>query len=218
MRRVGWLSLVFLSLATPLAAQQPGGWQVVLDSTARVTPAKPAPARPYRFTEMPPGFHVTMGPGALLYAPDNEAGGRFRLEAQIFLFPGTSDEGYGLFIGGTNLDKGEPAYTAFLLRRSGEAGVIRQDGERTTVYLPWTRPDSVNLQQGDGVAGNVLAIVAGDDSVWFKVNGRPIGGVPRSLAPLEGIFGYRVGPGLDVHAATLDYTRHIAPARKPSGE
>jgi hypothetical protein len=57
------------------------------------------------FVTMAPGWHVTTGPAALLYHPDYRTKNmdNFAVEAEIFLFPGTSQEEYGIFIGGKNL-------------------------------------------------------------------------------------------------------------------
>ncbi len=209
MKAVTLATLLLLAIAGSLAAQAPPGpkgWKVLLDSAGR-------PVDAYRFEAMPPGFHITMGPGALLFAPTARAAGPFTMAAKFFVFPGSSEEGFGLFVGGTGLEYGEPSYTAFLVRRDGMAGVFRHDGGDSTIYLPWVRPDSVNVLAGDQPAPNTLAIVARADSVSFLVNGTAIGAVARPMIPVDGQFGYRVGKGVNVHAATLDYTWRLAPER-----
>lgn len=56
---------------------------------------------------MPPGWHVTTGPGALLFPTDlRSVEGNDSLEAQVFLFPGKSAEEYSVFIGGSASDAG----------------------------------------------------------------------------------------------------------------
>ncbi|HET9150700.1 MAG TPA: hypothetical protein VFN83_03185 [Gemmatimonadales bacterium] len=210
------LALVLLAVLVPggLRAQAaPDGWKVVLDSSARTLAPGAADGGGVQFVAMPPGFHITMGPGGLLYRPGSRADGRFAMEAQIFLFPGTSTAGYGLFMGGTDLDQGRPAYTEFVLRRDGMAAVIRHDGEERTVYLPWARPDSVASPGPDAPAANTFRVVAERDSVTFLVNGRRLGAVERSLAPVDGEFGYRIGAGMNVHATSLDVLHRLAPAR-----
>lgn len=45
---------------------------------------------------MPPGWHITTGPGAVLYDPARVADGPFTLEAELFLFPGGNQDGFGV--------------------------------------------------------------------------------------------------------------------------
>ena len=73
------------------------------------------------FVQMTPGFHVTTGPGVILWHPDSSATGSFAIDGGIFLFPtsGRDEEGYGIFVGGHQLDGPEPRYTYFLLRNDG---------------------------------------------------------------------------------------------------
>ena len=76
----------------PVGAQEderPIGWDVVFDDEA-------AEDSSLFFVAMAPGWHITSGPAALLYDPVRTAEGEFRLEAEVFLFPGESDSGFGL--------------------------------------------------------------------------------------------------------------------------
>ena len=78
---------------------------------------------------MPPGFHVTTGPGTVLFHPDHAGKGNFSVEAEVFLFPGDSPSDYGIFVGGRDLDPAKsPSYIAFLVRRDGKASVLRLGG------------------------------------------------------------------------------------------
>jgi hypothetical protein len=205
------LALLALALAPAIgsaqASQQPGAWLERPDS------ASPSQHPSYRFDEMPPGFHITTQGTGLLVTPGTRAEGRYRLEAELYLFPGEGADGYGLFIGGAAVEHGPSRYVAFVLRRDGEAAVFQRDGADSTLLLPWTRPDSARAQSGNEPAANLLAIHARSDSVVFLVNGRPVGALDRGQSPIDGQFGYRIGPALSVHATTLDFTRPLAPGR-----
>jgi hypothetical protein len=162
----------------------PASWRVRSDSP---------PDKPIYYVEMPPGWHITTGPGSILHDPAYVAEGRFALEAEIFLFPGTSEEGYGLFTGGKALD-GEPAYVAFLLRRDGSASIQSRTGGGTTPVRPWTRHEAIKTGDAKDPVANILRVVAETTEVGFDVNGQRVLSVPRAEVMVDGGFGFRAGP------------------------
>jgi hypothetical protein len=181
----------------------PAGWQVALDA-----PADSAP----QFQTMAPGWHVTMGPGAVLYHPAHVAEDRYALEMEFFFFPGPPDAADGFFVGGRSLD-GTPAFTAFVIRRDGSAGAIRRVDGVTTQLRAWVKHSAVVAQRGDSVVKNVIRLAAERDSVAFLVNGAEVFRLARSAAPMDGVFGLRAGPGTNLHISRLDHTRHLAEPR-----
>jgi len=113
LERVTVLALLALAPAPAIAQtlQAPDGWI----------------ARPERFVEMPPGFHITAGRGVILYNPAATARGEFRVESEGFLFdPLGSDGTYGLFLGGRELDSDAQRYIAFEIGPDGNFSVRRQ--------------------------------------------------------------------------------------------
>lgn len=182
----------------------PASWRVRSDS---------APDKPIYYVEMPPGWHITTGPGSILHDPTYVAQGRFALETEIFLFPGTSQEGYGLFAGGTQLD-GDAVYVAFLLRRDGSAAIESRAGGQSTPVRAWTRHDSIKPGDSKEPVANVLRIVAEAADVTLEVNGKPVLTVPRADVTLDGAFGFRAGADVNLHVSRLDVTRLLAPPRK----
>jgi hypothetical protein len=185
------------------AAGVPPGWRIAADA-----PADSAP----QFQTMAPGWHVTMGPGAVLYNPAHVAEDRYDLEMEFFFFPGPSDAADGLVVGGKSLEEA-PAFTAFVIRRDGSAGAIRRIDGITTQLRPWTKHPAVVVQRGDSVVKNVIRLVAERDSVAFLVNGTEVFRLGRDAAPMDGLFGLRAGPGTNLHVSRLDYTRHLAEPR-----
>ncbi|HET7218166.1 MAG TPA: hypothetical protein VFJ02_08955, partial [Vicinamibacterales bacterium] len=101
-----------------LAARQsaPSEWRWRQDSAAPLAGGSKMEPGSWVFVQMPPGWHVTTGPGVLLYpATHGDVSGNFAVEADVFLFPGDSTEEYGVFVGGANIDGPQPAeYTAFV--------------------------------------------------------------------------------------------------------
>ena len=179
------------------------------DGTARLAVAldAAAPDSAYTFDRMPPGWHVTMGPGAVLFDSLHRAEGRFVVESEIFLFPNSSAAEYGLVFG-----KVEGSWVGFLTRRDGTAAIVRRSGGGEAALIPWFAHDSIPRPAAEPVRV-LLRVEAERDSAHFVVNGARVGSVLRSAAPMDGVFGLRVGRGLNVHVSRLDYTRRLAPPR-----
>ncbi|HEX6644950.1 MAG TPA: hypothetical protein VF037_09735 [Gemmatimonadales bacterium] len=193
------LAAALLLMPGMLAAQAPRGLGLALDA--------PAADSAYTFERMPPGWHVTMGPGAILYDSTAVTGGRFAVESEIFLFPNSSDEGYGIVLG-----RNGDSWTGFLLSRNGTAAVLRAQGGVLTPLVAWTAHDSVP-RPGEGPARAVLRVEVERDTVHFLANGARVAAVPRQAAAVDGAVGLRIGQGVNAHVASLDLTRRLAPPR-----
>lgn len=189
------------AVATTATAQEkeltrPPDWVVRFD--------RPAADTAIYFVDMPPGWHVTTGPAAILYHPDNTAKGSYRLESEIYLFPGERAEGFGVFIGGTDLAGPGQGYTYFLLRKDGQFLVKERRGEETTTLIPWTASDAIVPHDGgEGTAKNVIEIQVGPTDVGLFVNGKEVGRLERSGLQTDGVFGLRINHRLNVHVTTL---------------
>ena len=209
------IALVVCGVASPPVtgrqATPASTWRVVSDAprSAGESPAGSA----VEFAPMPPGWHATTTRGAILFDERNRAEGRFVVEAEMFLFPDTSLDGYGVFIGGTDLEGERPGYPAFVLRRDGSAAVVGRRAGADTLLVPWTRHEAVVAHPGDGTAQNVLRTVADAATVTFLANDRELVKLPRAPLRLEGVIGPRVGAGVNVHASRLDLTYRLAPPR-----
>jgi hypothetical protein len=143
-------------------SSRPEGWRVKADAGVADSVA---------YDRMPPGWHITTGPASILYDPANQARGRFAVDAEIHLFPGASNEGYGVFIGGANLQAAE-SWTAFLITRDGSATIERRaGGSTTTLYAP-TKAASVKPHTGgEGTAFNTIRVLVQGDSALFLATG-----------------------------------------------
>jgi hypothetical protein len=176
--------------------QRPTDWNIRFD--------KPAPDSAIYFVDMPPGWHITTGPAAILYNPDNAAQGAYTLRSEVYLFPGEYREGYGVFFGGQDLAGAGPGYTYFLLRKDGQFLVKERRGEATTTLIPWTANDAIIPHDGgEGTAKNVLEVRVGATDVGFFVNGQEVGRLERSGLQTDGVFGLRINHRLNVHVTTL---------------
>jgi hypothetical protein len=191
----------FLALslaAAPAMAQElerPSDWEVRFD--------RPASESDLYFVSMPPGWHITTGPSGILYNPAEVARGEFRVESEISLFPGERLEGFGVFLGGQNLETDNQKYLYFLIRKDGSYLIKDRAGSETHVIVPWTMHDAIVKQEGDEQAKNVLAVECGAAQVDFFVNGEKVNSVPRAETEVDGIVGLRVNHGLNIHVTSL---------------
>lgn len=217
--------LLILLLALPagaLSAQEPTlppGWKTRPDAPARLVAEQRVPEGAYRFVTMAPGWHITSGPGLIMYQAEHALAGPaverpFTVESEMFLFPDASAEEYGLFIAGKALESDGVEYLAFLLRRDGSAGVFHRAGDELHEIHPWTPAESVaRIPASGGTAKNVIRVEVTATTVRYMVNGGVIAELPRAHAAVAGSLGFRAGPGVNLHVSTLDVTFRLAPPR-----
>jgi hypothetical protein len=217
MRRVLLLLVTCCACASTLLSAQlttPTDWKWRQDAPAPLAPGSKMEPGSWVFVKMPPGWHVTTGPGVLLYPTANgEVGGNFSLEAEVFLFPGESAEEYGLFLGGQEIDaSAAPEYAAFVLRRDGHAAVLRRHSGETTALADWQRHEAIlpGAVKGDPVK-NVVRVDADALTATLSVNGAKVAAVPRADLKLDGRIGFRIGKDMNLHITTLNVTRKLAP-------
>ena len=194
---------IVASVPSVTLAQGVQGW-------SRVTDAGPADS--VLHDRMPPGWHITTGPAAILFDPANQARGRFAVEAEIHLFPGESNEGFGVFLGGSDLDGANGSWTAFLIRKDGSALVEQRLNNSTTTLIPATKSSAIKPHTGgEGTALNQIRVLVQGDSAVFSANGQRVAAIATRELQLEGAFGFRVGKGVNLHVTNLDLVTRLAP-------
>jgi hypothetical protein len=115
---------VVATAQSPLAT--PTNWKWRQDAPAPLASGGTMAPGSWVFVQMPPGWHVTTGPGVLLDpTAQAEADGHFSIEAEIFLFPGESAEEYGVFLGGKDVDIQRDAQAG---ARTDQGGLNRKSG------------------------------------------------------------------------------------------
>lgn len=211
MRLKIWVAVAAVAIGATTAAEQktPAEWKWRIDGPGSVTDAPDPTGANMTFVAMPPGWHITTGPGGVLYHPAYLGKGQFSVEAEIFLFPGDSQEEYGVFLGGKNLGPAEtPSYLAFVARRDGRGAILRRFGPPV---VDWKANDAILPHPGKGTAKNVLRVDATENEIIFLANGKELARVPRASVNLDGQFGFRVGKGINLHASRLDVAYRLAP-------
>ncbi len=180
--------------------EMPPGWKMRLDDAG----AKPDE---FQFWTMPPGWHITTGPAAIVYDPAKTASGNFRIESETFLFPGEHPEGVGIIFGGKNLESPAQSYTYFLIRKDARFLIKLREGGETRTLVPWTPHAAIVPHDGSKqTAKNVLAVEAGGETVDFYVNAQKVHSLARAQLKADGIVGLRVNHHLNVHITTLHVT------------
>lgn len=179
----------------------PLGWKIRADDATDMHGGKDT----LSFVQMTPGYHVTTGPAAIMWAPDSAATGAYSVDATIFLFPtnGRDQEGYGVFVGGQDLESERQRYTYFLLRNDGKYLIKQRQGTKTTVLKDWTALPAIKVQAGADAMRNDLRVVVGASSVSFLVNGTEATSLPRGQVAPEGIFGLRLNHAVNAHVSKV---------------
>lgn len=202
------------ALLPAMQLQTPTDWKWRTDSPASVTNVdKDLPASSWFFVAMPPGWHITSNPGVVIYHPTHTGSGLYRLQSQAFLFPGTGQEEYGIFIGGRDLEQGSatPSYTAFVARRDGRVAVFKRAGDATTALIDWKVNDAAVAHPGEGTAKNIFKVEVLTSEVVFSVNDKEVARVPKAQVTTDGQFGFRAGANMNLHVSSFDATYVLAP-------
>ncbi len=203
--------------AAPLTAQlsPPPTWRWVTDRPAKQSSTPDTiNDSTFTFVQMPPGWHMTMGPGGVLFDPRYFAGDSYTLESQIYHFPSSANEGYGLMVGGADLE-GQARYVVFAMRGDGSVAAWEHAAGRDRMLAPWARADAVHPGVAGDVIGNVLRLTVTPTEAVLKANGLDVLILPREGLELDGQFGFRVGPDVNLHATTLTLTSRLAPVPPP---
>ena len=217
MRRLALL-LGIASVALPAAVRgqltTPPDWKWRQDAPATLATGVTMKPGSWVFVQMPPGWHITTGPGALLYpSSQGEVDGNFSVEAEIHLFPGTSTDEFGVFLGGREIESSTtPRYAAFVLRRDGSAAVLERRAGESKAIAEWRRNEAILPHDGGkDTAKNVIRVDVDAAAATMFVNGAKVVSVSRQQVAAEGRIGFRVGKDLNLHITTLNVTRKLAP-------
>jgi hypothetical protein len=207
--RITLLCLAVVMSAAPLASQQkaPAFWRVRFDEPD-------TPDSLLFYVEMPPGWHMTTGPAAILYDPEWQASGRYRVTSDVFIFPGEHREGFGVFVGGRNLTATNPSYLDFQIRGDGYFQIRQREGGQVRTLSPWQPHPSIVKQVGESeTAKNSLSVDVEPANVTFHVNGDSLTTLVNDGLLVDGTVGFRVDRDVNVHVTDLTIERRFGPRR-----
>ena len=215
MRYVDSVLVLSACIAVPQlceAQKAPDGWRWQLDSPASSVTPQATPATSLSLQEMVPGMHVTTGPGVVLLAPGDGALGRFMVDAEMLLFPNSSDRGYGIFVGGRaaerSLDAPAGYWTGFVVSGDGKFAVIQRTPDGTTLLVDWKADDAIVLRNKE-VVTNRLRVAVERDSVRFLANQKQLAVLPRATVKPDGLFGLRIDEGVNLHVTNVDVVKRL---------
>lgn len=187
----------------------PEGWNVRLDHGDEevIIGSKPDSSDIY-FVNMTPGWHITTGPAGIFYHPENTASGNYRVYTALHLFDpaGRNREGYGIFLGGNNLEAESQSYVYFLLRNTGEYLIKSRSGAKTTVIEDWTSHEAINVigeEAEESSVKNSLIVEVEGNRLIFYINEQEVSSMPKGEWSTDGLFGLRVNHSVNLHISDL---------------
>ena len=205
LRRALFVALIAV-LGVGVAAQTPAGWKVRMDGS----PSASASAAGTTLKIMPTekGFHLSGGPGAVIWDPAHSVKPIYRVRATFTtLKPADRPTYYGLFIGGTDMDGATPSYVYFAIAQDGTFLVRHREGDKIdevdkSLHYAIKKPDA------SGKAVNTLDVQVAPTAVSYVVNGAVATATPTRSAiagnsftlteKIGGIVGVRIDDAIDV--------------------
>lgn len=161
-----------------------------------------------KFVTMGTGFHLTSGPHAILWHPDNTATGDYTVKARVTKTArstSTHEESYGVFIGGSDLSGPRVNYLYCVVFGSGSVMVRHRDGADTHTLLGKTANAAIARMNERGATDEVSLWVR-SGRVGCSVNGTEVFSAARAdmigpgkLVSTDGLFGVRASHNLDLH-------------------
>jgi hypothetical protein len=196
------LIALIATLAVPIAAQAQSGWKVRIDGSQTATAPDANPTLKVAATGK--GFHVTGGPGAIVWDPARTVKGVYSVRATFTLMkPGDNVTHYGLAFGANDLEGSAPAYVYFTIAQDGTYQVRHRAGEAVTeldksLHVAIRKPDA------SGRSTNTLEVQVAPTAVSYLVNGAVVAATPTRAgtgSPTErtdGSVGVRIDDHIDV--------------------
>jgi hypothetical protein len=173
----------------------PAGWQGRLDDAAAKLDA-------VVFLEDKGALTFTTGPAGIYYKPAMKGSGDYDVSGTFSQKkPSAHPEAYGLFIGGSDLDKDNQRYTYFLIRQDGKYLIKSRDGATTKPIVDWTTAapmKDANVAKAGFKTSNELAIQVRGNKVSFLIGGTQVHELPRTQVATDGIAGIRINHNLEV--------------------
>lgn len=187
--------------ATKGTGKLPAGWQARLDDAA-------AKLEAVVVNEDKGTLTFTTGPAGIYYKPDMKGSGNYEVTGTFSQMKSSvHPEAYGLFIGGSDLDKATQRYTYFLIRQDGKYLIKSRDGATTKPIVDWTAAapmKDASVAKAGFKTSNELSIRVQGDQVSFLIGGSEVHKLPRAQVTTDGIAGVRINHNLAVQVAGFD--------------
>lgn len=143
------------------------------------------------------GYYLTSGRTSIVWTPSNVAKGKFILEGVLYSgrTGATIPDGFGVFLGGRNMQTPNAQYTEFLVKNDGQYGVFQHLGAKRVALADWTTLAGISLHTGrrDESVRNTFRVIVDDKIVQLVINRTLATSFPRALFQPDGEFGVRIG-------------------------
>lgn len=176
----------------PNEDKRPTGWMVRSDGAS-----KGAAGDTVKLIHRGKGFYLTSGPTSLVWTPSNVAKGKFLLEGVLYSgrTGATIPDGYGVFLGGKNMQTPNAQYTEFLVKNDGQYAVFQHIGAKRVALVDWTTIAGIALHTGrrDESVRNTFRVIVDDKTVQLVINRTLATSFPRAVFQPDGEYGVRIG-------------------------
>ncbi len=197
MRNTLAVALAIATASIQGTGQLPAGWKVRLDKvdakveTVNVTVEKDA----LEFHTVPTGIY---------YKPEMKAEKDYEVGASFSqLEPAKQPEEFGIFVGGTDLDKDMPRYTSFLVRQDAHFSIRKYTGDTIKAAVAW-RPVPAMKEPKGVKSTNTLMIRAQGNIVRFFIGDKEVAKLTRAQVGGDGIAGLRINHNLHVQVSKFE--------------
>lgn len=180
----------------------PPGYTAVFDHSEGSPPS-------VTYTEKETGrWEVTTGPAHILFARRDTAVNKYIVSATFEQLQAPSQaEGFGVFVGGINLNTPKARYAYFLVRGDGKYAVKVRDGANTRTLTDWTAQPTIPKQDAAGKGLYGIRIEVKAKAATVSVNGAPITTISGKGIPLNGITGVRINHDLHLIVTPVSVIR-----------
>lgn len=206
------LTAILLLIAPLLQAQTvttENGWNIRTDNPMVTLQVDNGGEADIFMEEQENGLRITTGPRAIYWRTDDVASGIFKINATLRLYDpkGRNREGYGLFMGGSDLNTDEIYYLYFLLRNTGDYLIKIRTGDETSIVKDWTAHNGIRKFEEGGsteYARNELGVHVMNDTISFIINGTTVHSVGKQGLKPDGIYGLRLNHAVDLMMEELN--------------
>ncbi len=201
MRRRALLIALIAVLAVPIAAQVPA-WKVRIDGSQSASAPDANPNLKFAPTEK--GFHITGGPGAIIWDSARTVKGIYSVKATFTLTkPAQKVTYYGLAFGANDVEGSTPNYVYFTIAQDGTFQIRHRAGNEVhdmdkSLHFAIRKPDA------SGKSVNTLEVQVAPTAVSYLVNGAVVDATPNRpgtgayTEKTDGLVGLRIDDQIDV--------------------
>lgn len=148
----------------------------------------------------PGGWHVTTTDNGLWWDTTMVEKKAFSVSLEATLLPGAARNGFGMFVGGRDLEKQRPAYLTFQIRPDGRFLVGLHEGREEHGLVPWMYHPAITTTAGEVVTYR-LRLEVHPLRLDYFVNDVKVHSMSRATVRAEGVMGLKLDAGLDLEVS-----------------